>query len=90
MESKRHLKRLISAAAAAIMTVSSLLPMSGGTLRASAAASSFTAEQGVAWAKARAAEHWNEDVDGVAGVTGKDAAAIQLLDAGVVDSLPLS
>ena len=67
MESKRHLKRLISAAAAAIMTLSCLLPMSGGTLRASAAASSFTAEQGVAWAKARAAEHWNQDVDGVAG-----------------------
>ena len=32
----------------------------------------------------------NADVDGVAGVTGKDATAIQLLDAGVVDSLPLS
>ncbi|MBR0142512.1 MAG: leucine-rich repeat protein [Ruminococcus sp.] len=31
----------------------------------------------------------NADVDGVAGVTGKDAAVIQMYDAGVVTSLPV-
>ena len=31
----------------------------------------------------------NADCDGQAGVTGKDAAAIQLYDAGVIDTLPV-
>lgn len=31
----------------------------------------------------------NADVDGVEGVTGKDAAAIQLFDAGVITKLPV-
>ncbi len=32
----------------------------------------------------------NADVDGVAGVTGKDAAVIQMYDAGVVSALPIT
>lgn len=63
MKFKRQLKRLASAAAASVMAVSALLPLTDTALSVSALASEYTAEDAVEWALEKAASRWSVDFD---------------------------